>query len=221
VRNSDGPRALFWARIEIIPTRGITETSRGGVSHRKEGSGLIGCGIERPRRRWQGVAEEDSRTSENPARDGPPTHGQGTLVDVPNFSVPDGDDGDELLFSPGRRELKLSPLALNNPQMNAKLVRAENDAARRPYTEITGPQLTPRITANSRPSGVALHRRNLRAMARCGWFLGLDGSAPCGFPRVTESVSMLRSRRDGANPARGPRFPVAHSGWRWAARALD
>jgi hypothetical protein len=214
VRNSNGPRALFWAWIEIISTRGIPETSRGGgVSHRKEGSGSIGCGCERPRRRWQGVAEEDSCTSENPARDGPPTHGQGTLVDVPDLSVPDGDDGDELLFSPGRRELKLSPLALHNPRMNAKLVRAANDAARRPYTEITGPQLTPRITANTRPSGVALHRRNLRAMARCGWFLGPDGSAPCGFPpRATESVSTLRSRRDGADPARGPRFPVAHRG---------
>jgi hypothetical protein len=31
---------------------------------------------------------------------------------------------------------------------------------------------------------------------------------------AAESVSMPRSRRDGADPARGPRFPVAHSRWR-------
>jgi hypothetical protein len=55
VRNSDGPRALFWAWIEIIPTQGITKTSRGGFSL-EEGSGVIGRGAERPRRRLQGVA---------------------------------------------------------------------------------------------------------------------------------------------------------------------
>jgi hypothetical protein len=127
---------------------------------------------------------------------------------------------------PGRRELELSQLPLNNPRMSARIGQSQNDAARRFYAEITDPQLTPRITTNSRPSRVGAARERsprhttVRLVTGPGWQRPLWSHAPLTPTAHTSAQRASRSartRRVKGDWRRDPTWqlqPGMRVGWR-------
>jgi hypothetical protein len=132
----------------------------------------------------------------NLARHGPTTHSQGTLVNVPNFAVPDDDD--ELFFSPRPPRARAFPTPTQQPsdeRKNWSEPRTMLHAGFMRRSPIRNQLLESRRTHDHPES--ALRGRDLRAIARCDWLLGPDDSTPLwSHARLTPTAHTSAQRAE-------------------------